>query len=242
MKKLVLILLALIVLVVLGVVGYLGYLGFIPGVSSLFGSDKPRDLGVSYSEAQYEEYNEKANFKTEVVNEDELDGTTVKYLNPKKMTASYSQEEVSARINYAKYKYMPVKDVQIKFNNDGSVEYSSIVILDNIPEVASVFGYTVTDEQIGKAMDYLELLPVNPPVYAKGVPVIKNNTFDFNLQKLEVGRLSIDPAQYDLSNLAEEVAQQVIDTMDGVSIDSAVIENGKVNFKGTVPTLVKEVR
>ena len=30
-----------------------GYLGFVPGVSNLFGSNKPKDLGVIYTAADY---------------------------------------------------------------------------------------------------------------------------------------------------------------------------------------------
>jgi len=40
---------------ILGIVLVLGYLGFIPGLSSLFGSDKARDLGVDYTEQNYQE-------------------------------------------------------------------------------------------------------------------------------------------------------------------------------------------
>jgi len=47
MKLLLKIILVIVAIVVL--VG--GYLGFIPGVSGLFGSDQPRDLGAAYTEA-----------------------------------------------------------------------------------------------------------------------------------------------------------------------------------------------
>ena len=38
---------------VIVVVLVLGYLGFVPGVSNIFGSNKPRDLGVTYTAADY---------------------------------------------------------------------------------------------------------------------------------------------------------------------------------------------
>ena len=42
----------ILVIIVFGVVMVLGYLGFVPGLSSVFGSDKARDLGIEFTEQQ----------------------------------------------------------------------------------------------------------------------------------------------------------------------------------------------
>ena len=46
-KRFVVGLIVVIIVVVLG----LGYLGFVPGVSKILGSDKPRNLGITYTDA-----------------------------------------------------------------------------------------------------------------------------------------------------------------------------------------------
>jgi len=46
-KKFAVGLIVIIIVIVLG----LGYLGFVPRVSKMLGSDKPRDLGIRYTEA-----------------------------------------------------------------------------------------------------------------------------------------------------------------------------------------------
>jgi len=57
------ILLGIILLVVIAAVLVLGFLGFIPGVSALFGANKPRDLGVKYTEADLQEIRTKTQVK-----------------------------------------------------------------------------------------------------------------------------------------------------------------------------------
>lgn len=60
MKTILAIIAGLFLLIVISIVGVLGYFGFIPGVSKIFGSDQPRDLGVTYSYADYTSYMDKA--------------------------------------------------------------------------------------------------------------------------------------------------------------------------------------
>lgn len=41
----------LILILIIVVILLLGYLGFVPGVSAIFGSNKPRDLGITHTQA-----------------------------------------------------------------------------------------------------------------------------------------------------------------------------------------------
>ena len=59
MKKILLRVLIPILVIVL----IIGYLGFIPGISNLFGSNKPKDLVVKYTLADLESAKKKTNFK-----------------------------------------------------------------------------------------------------------------------------------------------------------------------------------
>lgn len=52
--------LIIIAVIILAIVLFLGYSGFIPGVSALFGSNKPRDLGVNYTETDRASAREKS--------------------------------------------------------------------------------------------------------------------------------------------------------------------------------------
>ena len=60
-------LLIILLIIVVGAVLLLGYLGFIPGLSTIFGSDKPRDLGVKYTYADYVSAAQKNKVKIAVV-------------------------------------------------------------------------------------------------------------------------------------------------------------------------------
>jgi len=51
MKKVLFFLLIIFLLIVFGIIFVLAYLGYIPGLSKLLGAETPRDLGITYTEA-----------------------------------------------------------------------------------------------------------------------------------------------------------------------------------------------
>jgi hypothetical protein len=103
-----------IVLLGLIVVGLLvlGYFGFVPGLSGLMGSDKPRDLGVTYTAADLTSAQLKLG--QELVEPQADPFVQFKRASGHAVETTLTQEEYSAHVA----KIHPVSDVQIKLDGN----------------------------------------------------------------------------------------------------------------------------
>lgn len=234
--KIIKILILFIFILIILAIGVLGYFGFVPVLSSLFGSDKPKDLGVKYSKAQYADYVAKA--KTEVIStrENLLPENSITYTGKTDVKQSFTQEEISSRLNYAVWKYMPVKNVQLKINVDGSVEFSAIVAYDRLNGFIERVGagqYSKAD--VDKGLGYLKLMGRDFPIYAKFKASMNNNQLTENTDVIEVGRFSIPLKSLDADNVIISVSQGIMSKVPNFYAKSVNFENGKMNFDGTVP-------
>jgi hypothetical protein len=221
---------------VLLVVLVLGYLGFMPGVSALFGSSTPKDLGVKYTAQDYANAHAKMGSVMQDTTATSIKDS-IKYSGSKPVTASFTSEELTATANSGKWKYRPVKDVQVKVSKDGTVEVSGIIIKNRIDKVAEVYGYTAED--IKKGEDIIGFVPGNPTFYAKGKATVINNQVSLNIEEMQIGKI-------DAKNLISEgQAQSIVDSgiaqVPGLNVKSLTFEDGKMNFDGTVPASITRV-
>ncbi len=208
-KKIILIFLLIIVL--LPIFG-LGMTGFVPGLSAVLGTDKPRDLGIKYSQANLQSIRSKSQVKYETLPDSPVPMQTRQFIGSRNYTGEFSAEEITATINNQPWKYWPYKNVQVKFNADGSGEISGILIKDKVPAYASTLG--LPSEVIQFAMKYL---PGDPVFYVKMKAALTDNKVSlFEPQKFEIGRISM-PLELFLSfggqNIIPEVYAQDINSM-----------------------------
>lgn len=195
-------------LVILGVL-VLAYLGFVPILSDLMGTNKAKDLGVTYSEANY------------ASGLDKVPGAIV--LNPQYLCATcpytssgsvavntnFTQEEFTAMMNKRNSQVGPLRDAQFKFNADGTVEGSGILI---DPRVSG-------------------------PVYVKGkIDSASGRNATLKLDYAEIGKLPLTGDQAKIAEqLANDIIQKTFAQNPGLSITDISIEEGKINFNGTLP-------
>lgn len=234
--KLLKLLLLLLLLILIGAVLLLGYLGFIPVLSSVFGSDKPRNLGIKYTQQQYIDYVAKANEQITTVSGNISPENSITYSGKVDLKQQFTPEEISARLNYAKWKYMPITNTQLRINPDGSVEFSGLVLGDRINGFVAREGagqYSVND--IEKGLNYIKLLGKNFPVYAKFRASITNNQLTETVEKIEVGRFSIPLKTVNADSVITSVSQGIFGRVPNFYAKSVTFANGKMNFEGTVP-------
>lgn len=226
----------LILLAFLGAIFYLGYLGFIPGLSQALGATKPRDLGVSYSPQDYDSYLSKGGLVEELKN-DKGPAESIVYLGQKPFTGSFSQTEISARLNYSKWRYMPVTNTQVRINTDGSIEFSGNLILDRLDgAIARIGGGQFSRADVDQGLKILGVLKTNPPVYLKLKGEVINNRTSVKIEKAEVGKLGIPLEQIEADRILAQTVNQIITRTNGsLDVKSVTFENGKMNFDGTVP-------
>jgi hypothetical protein len=79
--------------VVLIVVIALGYLGFMPGVSNIFGSNKPKDLGVTFSAADYQSARAKMGTIISDLPNNAAAEASVKFSGQKAINATFTESD-----------------------------------------------------------------------------------------------------------------------------------------------------
>jgi hypothetical protein len=229
-----------IILTVITSVIALGYFGFIPAISNLFGSNKPRDLGVKYTSADYTTTHEK--FGVEVGTIPESSFTNVKeslqYSGKKEVVTTLSSAEITAYANAETWKFAPISNLQVKINPDGTGEVSGVL---NIENVLSYVSLVTPIEEVKKAINQFNISS-NPPFYTKGSVTVVNNKVDFNIQSLEVGRIPV-PQNYVSENTGalNSFVTDRLNSIPNLQVRSLTLNNGQVNFDATTPDKVLKV-
>lgn len=196
---------------------FIGYTGLfqIPGLTTIFGSDKPIDLGVEISDAAIDSGMAKTPWKTiddipEPPSTSPLDVNRV-YTGSVEVTNDITSEEFSSFVNQRFEKVDALDNVQIKFY-EGGAEAS----------------FQLNEEML----DF--------PIYIKSdISKGEGDTLVFNLKKIKVGRMPI-PSSY-LDDIEEAATDFVNDRMAkivGFSIENIEFKDNFVDFKGTYPETV----
>jgi hypothetical protein len=227
--------------VVVALVFVAGYLGFVPGISSIFGSDKPKDLGVTYTAADYKSAEVKSN-----IQKIDLPATTppeqsLQYEGTQPASVDMTEAEVTALINDSPWPYGAFSDCQVKFNADGTAEFAGILETGKLEDYARARGYTDTEikDALG-IVDKFTVVQKNMPFDIVGTGSVVNGVIDFDIQKFQLGKLGFPADQ--INGRKSEIlnyAQQAIKRLPGFSVKSFSISKGKIHFDGTLPKTVK---
>lgn len=221
MKKLLiifgLVILSLLIIAVLGV----GYLGFVPGLSSLMGTNKPRDLGVRFTEKDLHSAQEKLGQKVvKSVSSEQLsenDGHSVE--------TTLTQEEYTAHAQ----QIHPVSDLQIKLDGS-SFEISGRIDRSRIPAFVRTWGLAnASDTETLNFVD--KYLPADPIFYIAGNGSVKNNDLTTNLTRAELGRLPV--AREQAREIVELYTETLFLQIPGFSVEESGPKDGQLYFKGT---------
>lgn len=223
----------IIVLAVIIVLG-LGYLGFIPVVSSVFGSNKPRDLGVTYTAADLSSARAKAGRQVTELAANLPPGQSLTFSGQKAVDVSLTQAEFNAFIN-DKWEYYPVTDVQVKIGQDGVAEVSGILRVDRFHGLAETLQ--VPQAVRDRVKDYLKYVPANLPFYLKGTAAIDNGQITtFNFPEVQISKVSIpQSALTENKQNAIDATYWFMSRIPGFSAKTFNLNGGKVNFNGNMP-------
>ena len=222
----------LLVLIIV-VVGLGGYLGFIPGVSTIFGSDKPRDLGVKVTLEDSKKAQEMTGVILAELPSDTPVSQSIKFEGKKDVKVSFDNVSGSAIMNNRPWKYYPFYDVQVKIHPDGTIESSGMINMDKVFQYTESLGFATAD--VEKAMNDYKIPKMNLPYYIKGKGEVINNKVTLDVETVQAGRLSI-PSSIISENQhrAIDVVETAINRLDGFYAKSLKVEDGKVVFDGTM--------
>ena len=215
----------------------LGYLGFVPGVSNIFGSNKPKDMGVTYTAADYASAHARNGTTRSVLPAGSVPSIT--FSGSHQVNTVYTQAEINALLNNRQWTNYPLKDCQLKINPDNTVELSGIIIMNRLKGYEKALNLN----DMGTILDYLKYFPGDPAFYAKGnIEVVNGQIVNTEISEFKVGNLNFTKQIQDnlpglINNAYSEIA-----AYPGFSITTLKFTNGKVQFVGTLPDSARTIQ
>ncbi|MEI8232944.1 MAG: hypothetical protein WCG44_04355, partial [bacterium] len=225
MKKFLFFILLLILIPVAG----LAYLGFVPGVSKYIA--KPVDLGVKVDPSYTDSLEQKINFKNE------LPGGVVPVGREGVFSGSIKVDEqvssVAATSILAQWKRrspsLPVRDVQVRFNDDGTAEVSGVLEIATAISVAKTLGYSDADIEKGKS--YAKYVSGDLPFYVKGTTGATNNQISISPSDFQLGKVSVpESITTPAARVVEDVIERRIKQVGGINLESIKLGSGSLQF------------
>jgi len=223
------------ILFIIGILIFVaGLAGFVPGLSTILGTNKPKDLGIIITPEDSKKAQEKSGVRLIELPKDTSIANSYLLEGQRSASFSFDSKEGTAIINNRPWKYYPFSNLQLRINPDGTAEISGMVNMNLFMNYAQALGYSTTD--IDKALDEYHIPKINMPFYAKGSAGIIENKVFFNVTSLEAGRIPV-PSSILSSNKGriESFVQDVVNKQKGFSAKKLVVENGKIVFDGTLP-------
>jgi hypothetical protein len=228
------IILGIVFVLVLGLL-LVGYYGFVPGLSDLMGANKPRDLGVKYTAADLTSANSKlgVTLKTLPPTDNGIDSLTRS--GQKQVTTSFTSAELTALFNdhSQRWKYYPIKDIQVKISDDGTVEMSGVLLVDRFKGFADAVG--IPEASRAQVRPYLTPLSSNPSFYIRGTLSVTDNNVQTNIEEVQVGRLVISGDQ--IQSYAYVIDSFIQQRANGriIHLNSASFSGGLANLDLVIP-------
>jgi hypothetical protein len=222
---------------ILAVIGILagGYLGFVPGLSDLMGANKPQDLGVKYTSSDLASANSKLGVVIKTLPPTENGYDSLSRYGEKQVTASFTSAELTALFNdhSEKWKYYPMKDIQVVIADDGTVEVSGVLQVDRFRGFAD--AVEIPEGARSQVRPYLSYVSSDPSIYLKGSLSVTNNAVHSDITEARVGKLTISGDQ--LKSIQPILERFIQDRADGrmIKLNSASFSGGRVNIDVIIP-------
>lgn len=214
------------------------YLGFIPKVSELLHTNNPKDLGIVFSEKDFKNYNSKVKATIET-QKPGSSSKSIEFSGSEELNVNLTQEEISARITYAKWKYTPVSNTQVKISSDGTMEVSANLEITRLGNFLSTVGVSGSSmEEINKWLEKIGKFSANPPIYIKAKAEVINNKSQIDLQSAQIGKIPLPIEKVDSNSILSNFVDRIFTLVPGFYARKATFKDGVMHFEGTAPTKI----
>lgn len=213
----------------------LGFLGFVPGLSGLLGANKPRDLGVRFSEADLKSYKAKRMAGVELLPAGLPAVQSIKGAGAVRLDTSFTDRELTAVAaeREKQWAYWPISDWQIKIHDDGTIESSGLLRLDRAVGYGEAMGFPA--DVVRQAVQALRVAAGNPAFYLRGTGSVTDGQVSLHVLQVQIGRLPVPVSVVD-DNLAvvTDAVEQIMERT-GVQAESVSFSEGQMHFRGALP-------
>ncbi len=237
MKKVLIGFLIFMIVVVVLLVGVAAYVGLIPGLSNKL--VKKVDLGVENDPQLVTDLFEDFEFEDNIDKEKlPHDGDFV-YSGVVRMERTMSSEEVTSYLNYLanNASYTPFNQLQIRFNEDETIEVSLDADVNKLAELALDLGYSQSDIEKGKK--YLDILGGSVYMYAKFEADVNNNDIQFTGENLRLQNFTVPSSLYEpIGEAIASMIESYIPKVSGLDLEKITQEGDRLDIKADIPASV----
>jgi len=200
-----------------------------------------RNLGVSYSQADYDSAVSKLKYiKDSAPTTGEESEYAYSYGAPVDVNTSFTSAEITAFFNINRPSYYAVKNVEVKINQDGSIEASGSVNVDYV--LTEILGGKFTRSDIVKKIPALGILPSNVNIYLDFSGSVKDNIASISPSTVTVQGIPIpdnivkssDSIKALTDGLNSFIAKNNEKT--GSTVNDISAKNGEIVIDGKFPT------
>ena len=204
MKKSGKITLIIISVIVISIILFIGFLGYIPGFSTILGANKPRDLGIKFTENDKTSARAKSQLIYGILPDNNSPEMSIRRSGSRKINTTFNSAELTSLMNNRPWKYWPIEKVQLRINADGSAELSGVVINEKLKGYAAAIGVPAKASEI-----ITKFLPKNPAFYVKAkTSLTENKVSEFDVQSVYLGKIPL-PVNTLLAKFAPELIKSV---------------------------------
>jgi hypothetical protein len=189
---------------------------------------QPKDLGIKRDSSLVAAFKQRNNMS--------VTPTDIKV----ELNTDMTSEEITAVFTLwqEKDKNFPLRDVQVKFNNDGTAEATGYLKIGNAINLAKNLGYSESDIEKGKK--YIKYVSGDLPFYVAGTGNMINNTISLNPSNFQIGKVTVPEAiTTSATALVEDMIKRRINQIGGADIKEASIKSGAFHLQGTIPESIQ---
>ena len=207
-----------------------GYFGFVPGLSTAFGSDQPRDIGgEAYGPAELDTAHTLGAAVAAPVPPGQTPIQMMQASGTNTLRATkFTPKVTSAMLN----EHFPIKKATIKFNPDKSVEMSGLIQKSRIDQFAVL---TAMPPEHVSYIKRLMIFSETIAFYWKFRGAVVNSKVTLDVDKAELGRFPVTGQMQDNKSFLQTYLEDRSASIPGHRIENLNFDNGVMTVDGTVP-------
>jgi hypothetical protein len=215
------ILLSIFLVLLLSVVFLVARTGLVPGLSHVVGADKPRDLGVTATAADYDRVVQEVGF---LFKQAPAAGGSAPAApaGPQPIDREFTEAELTALLAHHAVGGSPVREPQVRIQADETVEVSLLISKKALPAELTQHLPRGTPDEL--------------PLYVKGhLNVSGPSAVKLEIERLEVGRVGLPLSLLGPDGKAglTDVINEQLRATPGLVLEDLIFRDGAVMIKGT---------
>lgn len=205
---------------------------------------KPRSLGINHTQKDLDSIKQKVGVAFAPLPADQAGLKTIIVSGAHPVDQSFSSAELTAAVNnrHNDYAYFPFRNVQIRVNQDGTIEGSGTINYQDAVNYLLTLGVSQKDITEGAAK--FKIPNANLPIYLKASGAINNNDSQINFSVASIANISVP------ENLIQEFQPAVNGLIESIiksrqpsyNIEKLEVINNQIHFKGTAPEIEMAVK